>query len=208
MAGCKRAMPLLSRALKQSWAPISRSQSFNYKFVSTTSFQRAEAAEAKKKPFDNNDDSMSVITGKTPKKIVDLVDQIVALNMVEVTELVELLKVKLNLQGVPLGGAMMMPGAGMAPAGGAAAPAGGAPAAEKKEEKKEKTEFTLKLDSFNAADKLKVIKEIRTITGLGLKESKDMVEGAPKVVKEGLTKEDADKFKKVLEEAGGKVSIA
>ena len=91
-------------------------------------------------------------------QIKELAEKIVALNMTEVAELVEILKVKLKLEGVPMGGAMFhgVPPGGIP--GGAAAPAAGAaaPAAEKKEEKKEKTEFTLKLDSFNAADKLKV----------------------------------------------------
>lgn len=151
-----------------------------------------------------------MMTGNTPQKIKDLAEQIVALNMTEVAELAEILKVKLKLEGVPMGMPMYAAPPAGAPAGGAASAAGGgAPAAaEKKEEKKEKTEFTLKLDSFNAADKLKVIKEIRAITGLGLKESKDLVEGAPKVVKEGVSKEDAEKFKKLIEEAGGKISIS
>lgn len=85
----------------------------------------------------------------------------------------------------------------VAVAGGAGA---GAQAAE------EKTEFTLVL--ANAGDnKIGCIKEIRAITGLGLKEAKDLVEGAPKTVKEGLTKEDAEKFKVQLEKAGAKVEL-
>ena len=67
--------------------------------------------------------------------------------------------------------------------------------------------FELKIDSFNAADKLKVIKEVRAITGLGLKESKELVEKAPSFVKGGLTKEDAEKFKAVLEANGAKATI-
>lgn len=83
-------------------------------------------------------------------------------------------------------------------AGGAAG--GGAAAAE------EKTEFTVVL--ANSGDnKINVIKEIRTITGLGLKEAKDLVEGAPKTVKEGVSKEDAAKIKDQLEKAGAKVEI-
>ena len=70
----------------------------------------------------------------------------------------------------------------------------------------EKTEFTVQLDSFGA-DKIKVIKVVREITGLGLKEAKDAVEAAPKAVKEGVSKEDAAKFKKMLEDVGAKVAI-
>ena len=85
-----------------------------------------------------------------------------------------------------------------APAGGQAA--GGEAAAE------EKTEFTIHLAS--AGDKkINVIKEVRTITGLGLKEAKDLVEGAPSKLKDGVGKEDAEKFKKQLEEAGATVEL-
>jgi len=85
----------------------------------------------------------------------------------------------------------MMAGAA---AGGAAAPA------------EEKTEFTLHLDNAGN-DRVKVIKVVREVTGLGLKEAKDLVDAAPKVVKEGLAKKDAEDFKKKLEEAGAKASL-
>lgn len=71
---------------------------------------------------------------------------------------------------------------------------------------KKKTEFTVVLADAGA-NKINVIKEVRAITGLGLKEAKDLVEGAPKPVKEGATKEDAEKFKKQLEAAGAKVEL-
>ncbi len=83
----------------------------------------------------------------------------------------------------------------------AAAPAaGGAAAAE------EKTEYTVILKD-GGANKINVIKEVRTLTGLGLKEAKDLVEGAPKTVKESVPKEDAEKMKKALEAAGAKVEL-
>ena len=90
-----------------------------------------------------------------------------------------------------------------APVAVAAAPAAGAapPAAE------EKTTFTVVHDSVPADKKIAVIKEVRAITGLGLKEAKDLVDGAPKPVKEGITKDKADKMKKQLEDAGGKVKL-
>ncbi|KDD76823.1 hypothetical protein H632_c94p0, partial [Helicosporidium sp. ATCC 50920] len=75
------------------------------------------------------------------------------------------------------------------------------------EEKEEKTSFDLKLESFDAAAKIKVIKEIRGITELGLKEAKELVEGAPAMVKKGLKKEEAEEFKKKLEAVGAKVSL-
>ncbi len=89
-----------------------------------------------------------------------------------------------------------------APVAVAAAPAAGAaaPAAE------EKTEFTIVLAAAGP-NKINVIKEVRTITGLGLKDAKDLVEAAPKNVKEGVSKEDAEKIKKQLEAAGAKVEV-
>tara|TARA_Y100000991_G_C21918414_1_gene325406 strand:- start:701 stop:1081 length:381 start_codon:yes stop_codon:yes gene_type:complete len=85
-----------------------------------------------------------------------------------------------------------------------AAPAGGQPAGEAAAE--EKTEFTIHLAA--AGDKkINVIKEVRTITGLGLKEAKDLVEGAPSKLKDGVGKDDAEKFKKQLEEAGATVEL-
>ena len=83
----------------------------------------------------------------------------------------------------------------------AAAPAAGAAAAGE-----EQTEFTVTLDSFDAAKKIPVIKVVREITGLGLGEAKALVEGAPKTLKEGVSKADADEMIKKIEEAGGKAS--
>ena len=83
----------------------------------------------------------------------------------------------------------------------AAAPAAGAAAAGE-----EQTEFTVTLDSFDAAKKIPVIKVVREITGLGLGEAKALVEGAPQTLKEGVSKADADEMIKKIEEAGGKAS--
>ena len=88
-----------------------------------------------------------------------------------------------------------------APAAVVAAPAAGAAEAE------EKTEFDVVLAGFDAAAKIKVIKAVREIAGLGLAEAKAFVESAPKALKEGVSKEDAENFKKQLEEAGAKVEI-
>src|SRR3954452_9302333 len=92
------------------------------------------------------------------------------------------------------------------PAASAVAVAGpvGAPVAEKPAEK---TEFTVQLDGFDAAKKINVIKVVREITGLGLREAKDLVEGSPKPVKENISKDEAEKFKKQLEDGGAKVSL-
>ena len=121
----------------------------------------------------------------------DLGDKIVQLTLKEAKELSDYLE---NIHGIKpaAAGAVMMAG----PAGGGAA----APAAEAK------TEFDVILEGFGDK-KIGVIKVVRAATSLGLKEAKDLVEGVPSKVKEGISKEDADKLKKELEEAGATVSI-
>jgi large subunit ribosomal protein L7/L12 len=94
-------------------------------------------------------------------------------------------------------------GGGAAPAAAAAAPA----EAVAEEKPAEKTEFAVKLEGFDAKSKIKVIKEIRAITGQGLKEAKETVEKAPVVIKEHLTKEEADELLAKIEKVGGKVKI-
>ena len=95
------------------------------------------------------------------------------------------------------------------PAAAAAAVAvgGEVKAEEKKEEKAAQTSFSVRLDGFNAPDKIKVIKEVRTATGLGLKESKELVEGAPKTIKKDITKAECDALVAKLKEAGAKVTV-
>ena len=121
-----------------------------------------------------------------------LVDELSSLTVLEAAELSKLLEDKWGVSAA-------------APVAAAAAPAagGGAAAAAPAEEQ---TEFTVILAA--AGDKkINVIKEVRTITGLGLKEAKDLVEGAPKLVKEGLSKEDVHKFSEMLKAAGATVEI-
>ncbi len=131
--------------------------------------------------------------GKTVSdKLQTILKTIEELTVLELADLVKALEEKF---GVSAAAAVAV----AAPAGGGAA-GGGAAAAE------EKTSFTVVLT--NSGDKkIQVIKEVRALTNLGLKEAKDLVEGAPKIVKEGVTKEEADKMKKILEEQGAKVEI-
>src|SRR4029434_8131307 len=121
-----------------------------------------------------------------------IVDDLSSLTVLEAAELAKLLEEK---WGVSAAAAVAVAGL----AGGAGA---GAPAARAKE----KTEFTVVLAAAGEK-KIEVIKEVRAITGLGLKEAKDLVEGAPKPVKEGVNKEEADKIKAQLEKAGAKVDL-
>ena len=128
---------------------------------------------------------------KISDKLQSILTSIETLTVLELAELVKALEVKFGVSA-----AAAAPVA-MAAVGGAAA---GAAAAE------EKTSFTVILAS--AGDKkINVIKEIRTVTSLGLKEAKDLVEGAPKTIKEDVNKEEAEKIKKVLEAQGAKVEI-
>ena len=116
-----------------------------------------------------------------------IVDELSTLTVMEAADLAKLLEEK---WGVSAAAAVAV----------AAGPAAGAAAVE------EKTEFTVMLTA--AGDKkIEVIKEVRALTGLGLKEAKDLVEGAPKAVKEGVNKEEADKMKATLEKAGAKVEL-
>jgi len=113
--------------------------------------------------------------------------------------LVKMMEEKLGISAAaPAGGMMMAAMPAMAAPAAAAAPA---------EEVEEKTAFDLSLDEVPADKKIAVLKVVREITGLGLKDAKELVEAAPKVVKEGMTKDDAANAKKQLEEAGAKVSI-
>ena len=119
-----------------------------------------------------------------------IVEQLSSLTVLEAAELSKMLEEKWGVSAA-------------APVAMAAAPAAAAAAAEPVEEK---TEFDVILVSAGEK-KINVIKEVRAITGLGLKEAKDLVEAAPKPVKEGVKKEEADQFKKKLEEAGATVEV-
>jgi large subunit ribosomal protein L7/L12 len=124
-------------------------------------------------------------------KVTKIGDEIALLSLKEAVDLAEYMKDKYGIEAAA-GGAVMM-AAGGAAGGGAAAAA-------------EQTEFDVILDN-GGANKIQVIKVVREATGLGLKEAKDLVDGAPKAVKEKISKDDADKLKTALEGAGAKVTI-
>ncbi|MBO5203197.1 MAG: 50S ribosomal protein L7/L12 [Clostridia bacterium] len=122
------------------------------------------------------------------EKITNILEEIKALTLIELADLVKAVEEEFGVSAA-------------APVGVAVAAGGAAPAAAE-----EKTEFDVVLKSFGAK-KLDVIKAVREITGLGLKEAKEMVEGAPKTVKEGVSKDEAESVKKALEEAGAEVEV-
>lgn len=121
------------------------------------------------------------------EKITALIEEVKGLTVLELSELVHALEEEFGVSAAAMA----------APAAGGAA----APAAE------EKTEFDVVLASFDAAAKIKVIKAVREITGLGLADAKAVVEAAPKAIKEGVSKDEAEDLKKKLEEAGAKVEL-
>ena len=123
----------------------------------------------------------------------EIVDAIANLTVLELADLVKAVEEKFGVKAASVGAVMA------APAGGAAAGAGAAAA-------EEKTDFTVPLTEVGG-NKINVIKVVREITALGLKEAKDLVEGAPKPIKEGIPKEEAAAIKKKFEEVGAKVEI-
>jgi large subunit ribosomal protein L7/L12 len=129
-------------------------------------------------------------------KTDEILEQLKSLSLLEASELVKQIEEAFGVSAAaPVGGMMM------------AAPAAAAPTAAPAEEVEEQTEFNVVLEEVPADKKIAILKVVRALTGLGLKEAKDLVEAAPKPVKEGVAKADAEDVKKQLEEAGAKVSI-
>lgn len=122
---------------------------------------------------------------ETPAKFKSIVDSLESMSVLDLHELVKFLETKFGVSAAAVA---------------VAAPAAGAAAGE------EKSTFTVELKD-GGASKINVIKVVKEALGLGLKEAKDLVDGAPKVLKEGVKKEDAEKLKKDIEAAGGKVEL-
>jgi len=149
-----------------------------------------EATEVKEKKAEAKESRESKDSKKWSSDIKKLGDKIVGLTLMQAKELGDYLKDEYGIE--PAAGAVMVAG-----------PAAGQGAAEEVEEK---TAFNVILKEFGDK-KIQVIKEVRALTGLGLKEAKDLVEGVPKPVKEGLNKDEAEEAKKKLEEAGAVVEL-
>ena len=127
-------------------------------------------------------------------KTDEILDSLKSLSLLEASELVKQIEEAFGVSAAASAGVVMA-------APGAAAGGDADAAAE------EKTEFEVVLESFDASSKIKVLKEVRNATGLGLGEAKALVEAAPKTIKEGATKEDAEALKKAIEAVGGKVTL-
>ncbi|KAJ8770693.1 hypothetical protein K2173_021340 [Erythroxylum novogranatense] len=139
-------------------------------------------------------------------KVSEIVNELAGLTLLEISDLTEVLRTKMDVKDMPVM-AVMMPGMGFSGLHGAMRGGGGASATAAAEEKVEKTVFDLKLEGFDAAAKIKVIKEVRGFTDLGLKEAKELVEKAPTFLKKGVTKDEAEKIIAKMKDAGAKVSM-
>ena len=127
-------------------------------------------------------------------KTDEILESLKSLSLLEASELVKQIEDAFGVSAAASAGVVMAaPGA-----------VGGGDSADAAEEK---TEFEVVLESFDASSKIKVLKEVRNATGLGLGEAKALVEAAPKTIKEGATKEDAEALKKAIEAVGGKVTL-
>ncbi|KAF2228132.1 ribosomal protein L7/L12, C-terminal/adaptor protein ClpS-like protein [Elsinoe ampelina] len=172
-----------------------------FKYSSSTSSILPRAAAGRLQPhrFQRRWQSAEAAEAPSSPKISAIVDQIGSLTLLETADLVSVLKKRLNIPDLPMGGF-----AAAAPAAQAAVPAAveeddAPPAAA------EKTLFNLKLQKFDAAQKPKIIKEIKAMLGLSLVESKKFVESAPKLMKESVPKEEAEKIVATLKAVGGEV---
>ncbi|KAL2264097.1 hypothetical protein VTK26DRAFT_2299 [Humicola hyalothermophila] len=172
---CRYAAQCCARQLRASAAPIRASSSFLQQQRVTRRYNSTEANP----------------------KISAIVDQISQLTLLETADLVSTLKSRLNIPDLPVGGFAAAPVA--APAAAPEEPEDAAPAAA------EKTLFSVKLQSFDAGAKPKVIKEVKNLLGLSLVDSKKFVESAPKMMKESVPKEEAEKIVATMKELGAVV---
>ncbi|AEO57559.1 hypothetical protein MYCTH_2126562 [Thermothelomyces thermophilus ATCC 42464] len=182
---CRYAAQCCARQLRASSAAPIRASSSLLQQRMTRRYNSTEAAS-------------SSSSSTTNPKISAIVDQISQLTLLETADLVASLKSRLNIPDLPVGGFAAAP---------AAAPAAAAPAEEEEAAPAaaEKTLFTLKLQSFDAAAKPKIIKEIKNLLGLSLVDSKKFVESAPKQMKESVPKDEAEKIVATMKELGAVV---
>ncbi|KAL2441153.1 Large ribosomal subunit protein bL12m [Exophiala dermatitidis] len=189
---CRLATQIQKRSLSSQCLRLSSTSSLNQQrrrtnptqSLQSRRWQSTEAAAAPENP-----------------KIASIVDQISQLTLLETADLVASLKSRLNIPDMAFAAPAAAPGAGSAAAAAPAEEEEAAPAPA------EKTMFTLKLESFDAAAKPKIIKEVKSMLGLSLVDSKKFVESAPKVLKESVPKEDAEKIVAAMKALGAVVKM-
>ncbi|KAK4503096.1 hypothetical protein PRZ48_006523 [Zasmidium cellare] len=172
------------------------SQANTFRFAAATAPARRRQQESRRWQS-----TEAAAPSATNPKISGIVDQISQLTLLETADLVSSLKSRLNIPDMPIGG---FAAAGPAQA---AAPAAAEEPEEAAPKQEEKTLFNLKLESFDAAAKPKVIKEVKSMLGLSLVDSKKFVEAAPKLMKEGVPKEEAEKIIETLKALGAVVKM-
>nr|XP_010924162.1 uncharacterized protein LOC105047069 isoform X1 [Elaeis guineensis]XP_010924163.1 uncharacterized protein LOC105047069 isoform X2 [Elaeis guineensis] len=161
-----------------------------------------EVFDQRKLPADFDPATFDPANARSPPsdRVWRLVDDVSALTLAEVAELSSILVRKMGLKNPPIIGVLNAGAGGPGPAA-----AGVAGALGTEEKKQEKTVFELRLDSFDAAAKIKVIKEVRGFTDLGLKEAKDLVEKTPTIIKRGVSKEEGEQIIEKMKAVGAKV---
>lgn len=187
----------MRRPAVPQWSRAYNTRSCLYSGESEESSDSAIVSE-KEKANDTTPASSVTNIDEPSEKVIMICEKILDLDVIEINQLLNMIQTKLGISDAELmrgGGDMPMPGGGGGDAG------GGAAAAE------EKTSFDVKLKGFDAKSKIKIIKEVRAATGLGLKEAKELVESAPKVIKEGLSKDEAEALQKTLADLGGEVEL-
>uniref|UniRef100_A0A1J3J1Z3 54S ribosomal protein L12, mitochondrial n=1 Tax=Noccaea caerulescens TaxID=107243 RepID=A0A1J3J1Z3_NOCCA len=165
-----------------------------------------EEIDPRKLPTDYDPATFDPTEHRSPptERVFRLVDEISSLTLSEISELGAIIMKKKGMTELPTV-AVMKPGAGIVAGGGMSQGQTGGGASE--EAKPEKTVFEIKLESFEAAAKIKIIKEVRSFTDLGLKEAKELVEKTPSVLKAGLSKEEGEKIVEKLKALGAKVVL-
>ncbi|KAF6154871.1 hypothetical protein GIB67_018308 [Kingdonia uniflora] len=189
--------PIASKPINLNW--VSRNFTLPAK---SDEEEELEMFDQRRLPADYDPSNFDPTEHRSPPtdRVFRLVDEISGLTLVEVSELSSILMKKLGMKEQPIVG-VMKAGSAVGLGGGV----GKGAVVAKEEKKQEKTVFELKLESYEAASKIKVIKEVRSFTDLGLKEAKELVEKTPEVIKSGVSKEEGEQIIEKMKAIGAKV---
>ncbi|KAJ3702411.1 hypothetical protein LUZ61_006116 [Rhynchospora tenuis] len=193
----------MASLLRSSHRRLVSSSSYLHRFFSASAAS-TPPIDVRKLPTNYDPATFDPSAPSTPPsdRVWRLVDEVTSLTLLEVSQLSSLLTTRLGVTEPP---SVCIVNAGGGGGGGIGGAATGAAAGAKEEKKAEKTVFELRLDSFDAASKIKVIKEVRGFTDLGLKEAKELVEKAPAVIKRGVSKEEAEQIIEKMKAVSAKV---
>ncbi|XP_042504071.1 50S ribosomal protein L7/L12-like [Macadamia integrifolia] len=191
-------VPLSSKSIKSNWV----SRTFSLPATKEEEEEDEVEIDQRRLPADYDTSNFDPTEHRSPPtdRVFRLVDEVGGLTLIEVAELSSILMRKLGMKETPVVGVMKPGAAGLAGLTGMKATT-----AAKEEKKPEKTVFELKLESYEAAAKIKIIKEVRSFTDLGLKEAKDLVEKTPAVFKKGVSKEEGEQIIEKMKALGAKV---